>query len=113
MSTAIASRDKIVRLREAPVTINVSKMAEGLLAMFDDDERTILRFGMLPATKMEILNKQLEAHFRETLFLGRAGNEHDVFFSEHGYLTINMRKLVSEAAHQISIGLYEIGDLVV
>lgn len=113
MSTATNANDKIVRLREAPVTINVSGMARGLLEMFDKQERVVLRFGMLPAKKMEILEKQLTEYFRETLFLGRSGNEHEVLFTEHGYRTINLKQVVREAMHEITLAIYQIGDLVV
>ena len=42
------------QLREAPFTIDAAKIAEGMLEMFDDNERVALRFGMLPAVKMQV-----------------------------------------------------------
>jgi len=114
----------MVKLQELPVTINVTKMAEGLVEMFTDEERTVLRFGMLPAKKMECLETQLREKFEE---LGR--HPRDVWplamitetYPETARVsTVNgkveewdIRKLVSEAVHEITLGIYSIGDLVV
>lgn len=119
------STDTIVKLKALPVTVNVTKMAEGLLEMFTDEERTVLRFGMLPAGKMEVLQTQLRNRFNE---LGRhprdvypqswiantAYDEDDRLSTVDGEVTEwNLKDLVSEATHQISLGLYKIGDLAV
>jgi len=126
MSTTVETTgDKKVKLRELPVTVNVTKMAEGLKEMFDDEELTILRFGMLPAKKMELLEKNLREKFGE---LGR--HPRDVWpksliattcYDEDDRVSMvndevrewHLGKLVSEAMHEISLGIYAIGDLVV
>jgi hypothetical protein len=125
MTTTEETTDKPVKLRELPVTVNVSKMAEGLLEMFTEEERTVLRFGMLPAKKMEILEKNLRQKFEE---LGRhprdvwplstiAQNEYsedDRVSTVNGEIREwNIHKLVAEAMHEICLGIYAIGDLVV
>jgi hypothetical protein len=93
--------------------------------MFTDDERMVLRFGMLPAKKMEILETNLREKF------DKLGSHPRVAFplsviAESGYTeddrlsTIdgvirewNLRKLVSEAVREITLAIYAIGDLVV
>ena len=117
--------DKVVTLRHMPVKVNVTKMAEGLLEMFSEEERTVLRFGMLPAKKMEVHQQQLREKF-ETLgrrprdvwpkWLIATTNYHDDVrvSTVNGEITEwNITKLVSEATHEITLALYAIGDLVV
>lgn len=41
------------------ITINAKAIAEGIYALFDEDERAALAFGMLPAVKMRLLEKML------------------------------------------------------
>ena len=122
---SVCTADKMVKLRELPVTVNVTKMAEGLLGMFTDDERTVLRFGMLPASHMERLEKLLREKFeglgkhpRDVWPLSSIADENygddDRLSTVNGEITEwNIRKLVSEAVHEITLGIYEIGDLVV
>ena len=52
-------------LRTVPFTIDADAIAEGLLEMFTDNERVVLRFGMLPAEKMECVKSSLERKFRK------------------------------------------------
>lgn len=122
---ATVTTDKVVKLRELPVTINVTKLAEGLLGLFTDEERTVLRFGMLPAKKMEALESQLLDKFEG---LGR--HPRDVWplsliatavypdtarvSSVNGEVTEwDIRKLTAEAVHEITLAIYAIGDLIV
>jgi hypothetical protein len=122
---ATTTEEKTVKLRELPVTVNVSAMAAGILEMFDENERTVLRFGMLPAKKMELLEKNLREKFDElgkhpadVFYLSGVAreewNEDDRLSTVNGEVTEwNLRKLVSEAMHEITLGIYAIGDLVV
>lgn len=106
----------VTKMRTLPITIDADAIAAGLLEMFTDDERTVLRFGMLPAKKMEILQKQMEASFRErftfdtgdqcTARVKRDGDAHEI-------VDFSMSRLVSEAVHEVCLALYKIGDLVV
>ena len=117
--------DKTVKLRELPVTINVTKMAEGIMGMFTDEELTILRFGMLPAKKMEILEKNLREKFeglgkhpRDVFTLSTIAaddyGDDDRLSTVNGEVTEwNLGKLVSEAMHEITLGIYAVGELVV
>jgi len=118
------TEDKTVKLRELPVTVNVTKMAEGLLNMFTEEERTVLRFGMLPAKKIECLETQLREKFDrlgkhprdvwpQSLIAETYGAD-DRVSTVNGKITEwNLRKLVSEATYEICLGLYAIGNLVV
>ena len=125
MSEATTTDDRIVKLRELPVTVNVSKMAEGMLEMFDESERVVLRFGMLPAKKMEILEANLREKFDDlgkhpadvfplSMIAQSEYDKDDRLSTVGGEVTEwNLRKLVSEAMHEITLGIYAIGDLVV
>jgi len=102
-----------MKLREAPFTINVEAFAKGFLELFDEQDRTVLRFGMLPAAKMECLEKLLREKFA-----GCGDPKGDEFLAvpvdeESPVTTYSLKKVVSEAMHAISCELYRIGDLVV
>lgn len=118
------TEDKKVKLHELPVTVNVSAMAAGLLEIFDEDERVILRFGMLPAKKMELLEKTLREKFEElgqhpakawplSMITETYGPDDRVSSVNGEVREWNLRKLVSEAMREITLGIYAIGDLVV
>ncbi len=119
------TKDRVIKLRELPVSVNVTKMAAGIFDMFDEDERTVLRFGMLPAKKMELLQKNLREKFdglgkhpRDAFPLSvLAGMDYadDTRFStvDGKFREWHLDKLVSEATHEITLGIYAIGDLVV
>lgn len=120
-----ATPDTTITLRELPVTINVSAMAQGLLDMFTEEEKTVLRFGMLPAARMEAVERSFRERFNE---LGR--HPKDVWPQSliahteygpacrvsmvHGEVTEwSIDKLVSEAMREVTLAIYAIGDLVV
>ena len=116
--------DRVVRLRNLPVTINVTQLSQGFVQLLNEEELVILRFGMLPADRIEILEKQLRDKFEE---LG--SHPHDVwplslitetYSADDRVSTVegevrewNIQKLVSEAVHEISLGIYANGNLVV
>jgi hypothetical protein len=53
----------MTKLTNAPFNIDADAIAEGLLEMFSEEERVILRFGMLPAEKMRVLEQALLEKF--------------------------------------------------
>jgi len=120
-----ATQDTTVTLHELPVTIDVSAMAQGILDLFTDEERTVLRFGMLPAQKMESLERLLREKFDglgrhpkdvwpESLIATTAYGPDARVSTVHGDTTEwDIGKLVREATHEITLALYAIGDLVV
>jgi hypothetical protein len=120
------------RLQEARCfTIDADKIAEGLLEMFTDDERVVLRFGMLPAEKMESLKRiirerfegeaTMEIHPKTTLggMLTWDKDSHTAYAKRADgrpgvdIIDFSMNKLVAEAVHEVCLALYKIGDLVV
>ncbi len=111
--------DKVVRLRTLPVDINVTKIAAGMLRLFTDDDRLMLRFGMLPAEKMHVLDRILDEKFRREYRLPPSGG--DAFCAmlrlkpETGFefIDFSLRALINEATAAITSELYQIGDLVV
>lgn len=81
-------------LKTVPFEIDVPKIAQGMLNLFDDDERVVLRFGMLPAAKMALLKKSLEAKFLEKK---RGMDESTVKFIEESdaFNPLNQNELVA------------------
>lgn len=114
-----SSDDKIVTLKTLPVTINVTQLAAGFLDLFTDEERIILRFGMLPAGKMQILENALNEKFRSAYGLPETGG--DSFTAtlrlepngDFQCIDFSLNELINEAVRVITLALYEIGDLVV
>lgn len=111
--------DKVVRLRTLPVDVNVTKIAAGMLRLFTEDDRLMLRFGMLPAEKMRVLEGILDEKFRREYRLPPSGG--DAFCAmlrlkpEIGFefIDFSLRALINEATAAIISELYQIGDLVV
>lgn len=111
--------DRVVRLRTLPVDVNVTKIAAGMLRLFTDDDRLMLRFGMLPAEKMHVLDRILDEKFRREYRLPPSGG--DAFCAmlrlkpETGFefIDFSLRALINEATAAITSELYQIGDLVV
>jgi hypothetical protein len=100
----------------APFTIDAEALAAGLLELFDDEERVVLRFGMLPALKMESVERMLREKFTENCTGPSDGDQFSAWTNNPGerrVVEFSMKKLVSEAMHEISVALYKIGDLVV
>jgi hypothetical protein len=103
------------KLREAPITIDADAIAEGLLEMFTDEERTVLRFGMLPAHHMERLERALRNKFEEYAAY-RDGEECVAMLKDDqdkAFVRFRMDALVREAMRKVTLALYDIGDLVV
>lgn len=103
------------QLTTAPFMIDAEKFAEGLLDLFTEDERVVLRFGMLPAEKMGVVERMLRNKFLEKATV-KEGDLFTCYFDNGEYRTItefSMKKLIGEAMREISLELYKIGDLVV
>lgn len=103
------------KLRTAPFTMDAGAIARGLLDLFDENEKIALRFGMLPAQKMEIVQKMMREKFLENA-TSKEGDLFTVIYDDgtrRQIVEFSMKKLVSEAVHEISLALYGIGDLVV
>ena len=49
----------------AGITIDERRIAEGIYDLFTDQDRTVCAFGMLPADKMESLQRMLGEKFEE------------------------------------------------
>ena len=102
-------------LTTAPFAVDADAIAEGLIEMFTKQERAALRFGMLPAEKMEVVKTCLKNRFLEKC----KTKEGDDFFMLHEtpekrkFIEFKMSKLVAEATHLVCLALYKIGDLVV
>ena len=102
---------------QLPIKIDYEKIAEGIVEMFTDEERTVARFGMLPAKKMELLEEQLHQKFEreftwyrrdaETLLCETARDWPDKFQE------FSPKRLVADIVHNVSLAMYPKLDLVV
>ena len=54
-------------MKFGPYTVDVKKIAKGMFDLFDESEKKILRFGMLPAKKMDLFEKKLDGILRKDL----------------------------------------------
>lgn len=106
-----------VKLKTVPFSIDPEAIALGVLDMFSDDELTALRFGMLPAGKMGVLERALESKFRSisTSPTGNSDALTAVLDTPDWPRRINfsMKKLVAEAMRLVTLAMYEHGNLVV
>jgi hypothetical protein len=103
-------------------TIDHKAIAEGLYEMFDEGEKTVLAFGMLPESKLSILRKQLKLKAKE-LFRG----PEEIFSSEEmeemsgvglkvfGQQLADKKReeFVRDAEHEICLALYRVAPMVV
>lgn len=98
------------------IRVNVREIAAGMLKLFSDEERDILRFGMLSATVMDRLRAQLTAHFRQKFEIP---DTEDWLLAIHSTPTtpraheFSLDQLVRQIEHGVCLELYKIGDLVV
>lgn len=99
-----------------PITVDYDGLARGLLDLFTDEERAVLRFGMLPAVKMEILENQLRGKFMEECVVSsEGGDRYMAVVTAEGWdrhVDFSMNELVSNISHNVSLKIYEYGDLV-
>lgn len=96
------------------ITIEADKIAEGFVGMLDEEETTILRFGMLPAKKMELLEKQLREKFAS---LGTSDiDENDLHYlhtRDEGIIEFSVKDVTRRAMRLITNEIYARGNLVV
>jgi hypothetical protein len=103
-----------MKLLTIPIEVNTECIAQGVLDMFTDEERTVLRFGMLPAPKMESLKRALTNKF--TQYGSRISPENPDLYASSirgKYTEWSMRRAIGEAMHEITVEILKRGDLVV
>lgn len=109
-----------MQLTVLPITLDTAALAAGLYNLFTEDERIRLQFGLLPAQKISILQRQL----RKTLFriLGREDladtgvDQMEAMVNSPGgpeYQVFSFKALVSEAMHEILLELLKLAEMVV
>jgi len=96
------------------ISVDVESLAARFLDLFDENERAALRFGMLPAEKMTVLETQLRNYFAGVAgvspdhtgtLLCAPGDGHPFDFE--------LTDLVHEVERAVTLEIYRIGDLVV
>ena len=100
-------------LVELPLKMDAHAIAEKILEMFSEEDRTILRFGLLPTDKFEALERVLREKF-ETVGT-QDGKNADLYYAVIGGkgCSWSLKKLTQEAIREVTLALYEIGNLVV
>ena len=114
----------MITLKELPVKLDADGLARGFMKLFTQDEIDILRFGMLPAEKMEVLEREMReslsqhgTRLKDVFYLSTIAKEmsDDEMVSTVNGETVewNLSKLVKEAVREVTLKLYEHGNLVV
>ena len=97
------------------MTICPEPIAKGIYEGFTEEERTILKMGMLPARKMELLNKHLalkfaKEHQKEAELIGR---KFGGIIKAAPLCEKQQAAFVRDAARAITLEIYALGNLVV
>lgn len=119
-------------MRQMRITMDADAIAKGVLAMMRErhlasqdaeDDETIIRFGMLPARWMNMLESQMDAVIRERFdLLPKRSSDRDEYTTiikdpnaedGHRMVTFKMRDLVNEMVHEVSLAMYSNVDMVV
>lgn len=118
MPDPIAPQPKPIRLSNG-TTIDADAIAQGMLPMFSPEERTVLRFGLLPAAKMELMETALREKFIDILRQQLIKERNLSPEADAPMITLSTegRKMqatfVKEAARAVTLALYKHGELVV
>lgn len=97
------------------ILIDTQAMAKGLYELFDEKERAVVAFGMLPAIQMENLERLLGEKFEQ---IAKDQAKKYGFNTDYNVADQDKKKeFVREAAHQISVEIYtfanSIGKMIV
>jgi len=105
------------------ITVDYDGLAKGLYDLFDDNERAALAFGLLPAVKMEVLKKQLEAKAKalfpepEELFdpgeLAQLAECPPLLEKSREVQAEERKKWTRETEHKVAVALYGVAPMVV
>jgi hypothetical protein len=105
-----------------PLRIDYDAIARGMIDLFTDEDRVILRFGMLPAKKMESLDDMIKEKLEHEFDISRhdpvreEGNTHFAVVDSPDWprhVDFNFSRIVADIVHNISLAIYKHGDLVV
>lgn len=86
------------------------KLAEGMFDMFDENEKGVLQFGMLPAKKMQLLEANLGDKIMKALKADHIKQELEPLWEDYKFTP---KQVVDEIMHAVSVHIYSIGNLVV
>lgn len=117
------------KLEEAPVLIDAENLAKGILALMreeSEDNELLIKFGMLPAKWMEMIDKMLREKFLgmsvkladllegfEDFLLSKGDLDKRVMSIGGVPHEFDIDKLVSEAVHEVALALYGAVEMVV
>lgn len=100
------------------VSADIKPLAAGLMKLFTDEEKAILRIGMLPHRIMDSFEKNLRAKFSEDFNQTDPTAKLEKLIPVDGpelfeTIEFTINEIVGEITHELSIELYRTGDLVV
>lgn len=112
-------------MRQVGVRVDAKAIAHGLLEMMreeSEDNEVLIRFGMLPAKWMELVERQMDSVIRERYSLlpkeQDRKDEHTVLINpgdpELSHVeTFRVSRLVAEMVHEVCLALYGSVEMVV
>lgn len=109
-----------MRRIEIPICIAYEPLAKGLIELFTSEEKDILRFGMLPAKKMETLEKLIKERILGFAVEQKEGNTYLYTTSEEqrdkgwpDVIEFDINRVTADVVHNVCLKIYEHGNLVV
>ena len=112
-------------MQKIRVTINAKAIAEGVVGMIreaDPESETLIRFGMLPKTWMDMIERQMVSVIQSRFDLAGDVKDKDKFFAlvrnpndaeDLDCVGFSMKKLIAEMVHEVSLAMYGAVDMVV
>jgi len=106
-------------MKQLRLTVDMKPIASGLLNMMreqDENNETLIRFGLLPAKWMETAEEQFKASIRDKLPIAEDGDKcAAAFVVDGGYVVehFSMKELANEFSHELALALYGAVDMVV
>jgi len=91
--------------------VEVEPLSKGLYELFTDDEKEIVRFGMLPAEKMDTFAENLRKRIKPGTY--RKPDEEDFDKRMIDISEAEAEHYVSEILRNVTVGIYNLCDMIV
>jgi len=101
-----------MKTKFGPFIVDVQACADGLFKLFTNAEKEVLRFGMLPAVKMDSLVSHMETIFSPGVY---RDPDTSLEFAERmiDVDEYDAKRYLNAAVKAISLAIYSQGDLIV
>ncbi len=109
------------------IKVNTEAIALGIIDMFSDEEKAIVRFGMLPAKKIEILETELRNKLKNSFKWDGQSKEVNIYFrhdepmpwferfGDDGFVMrdVDLNQVHRDIIHEITLKIYSNVDMLV